>query len=80
MVTPDAIDPSLPFGNQFCCDAQRIIPTTNVVGCDPRAEGAYETSRVHHSARRRGGRLAPRGARAAADANNWVPQPYIGRH
>jgi hypothetical protein len=24
----DAIDPSLQFDNQFCCDAQRSIPTT----------------------------------------------------
>jgi hypothetical protein len=23
-----ADDPSLPFDNQFCCDAQRSIPTT----------------------------------------------------
>jgi hypothetical protein len=25
-------DPSLPFDDRFCCDAQRGIPTTNVVG------------------------------------------------
>src|SRR5262249_18822209 len=40
----------------------------------------FETARVHHAARRRGGSLAARGARAATgDAGDWVPsQPVAG--
>ena len=38
----------------------------DVVGYDPRAEGAYEAARVHHSARRRGRGMAARGTGAAA--------------
>src|SRR5262245_48091503 len=34
-----AHDPQRSFGNQFCCDAQRHS-YGDVIGCDPRAEGA----------------------------------------
>src|SRR5262245_65560583 len=37
-----------------------------VIGCDPRAEGAHEKARDHHSARRHSGRVAARGTGAAA--------------
>ena len=51
--------------------------TNDVVGSDPRLRGAHETARVHHAARGRGGRLAARGARAAAnDAGDWVDQRF----
>ncbi len=33
---------------------------SDVVGCDPRAEGAHEATRVHHAARRRCGDVAAR--------------------
>ena len=61
-------DPCRSFGNQFCCDAQRHS-YGDVIGCDPRAEGAHEATSVHHAARRRGLGLAARGARAAAGAD-----------
>src|SRR5262245_49406116 len=53
LVWLDANDPSRSFGNQFCCDAQRHS-YGDVIGCDPRAEGAHEATRVHHACRRRG--------------------------
>src|SRR5689334_735575 len=44
-------------------------PMNGVVGCDPRAEGPYETTRIHHAPPRRGG-VGGRGARAAARENS----------
>ena len=37
----------------------------DVVGCDPRTRGAHEAARVHHAARRRGGRGRSRRARSS---------------
>src|SRR5215471_8485423 len=58
-------------------------PMNGVVGCDPRAEGPYETTRVHHAPRRRGGGVAARGARAAAgeaaDHRIFGPEHAFGR-
>jgi hypothetical protein len=34
----DVNDLSPPFDDQFCCNAQRGIPYSEVVGCDPRTE------------------------------------------
>ena len=47
-----------------------------MVTCGPwPEEGSHETARVHHAARRRGGRVAARGAGAAAgDAGDRVPR------
>jgi hypothetical protein len=56
-----AYDPKLPSAGRFCCPAQQHS-YGDVIGCDPRAEGAHEATRVHHAARRRGGNLAARGA------------------
>ena len=39
-----------------------------------------KAARVHHAARRRGGRVAARGARAAAgNAGDWVSAKHIAR-
>src|SRR5262245_61526569 len=51
------------MGGQFCCDAQRGSPYSDVIGCDPR-KGAHAAARVHHAPPRRGG-VAVRGTRAA---------------
>ena len=49
--------------------------------CDETHVPTATTARVHHAARRRGGGVADRGARAAAgDAGDWVPRPRIARH
>ena len=49
--------------------------------CDETHVPTATTPRVHHAARRRGGGVAARGARAAAgDAGDWVPPPRIARH
>src|SRR2546429_7925529 len=45
------------------------VPMNAVVGCDPQSEGAHETARVHHPARRRGG-VPARGASAAGRARS----------
>jgi ABC transporter substrate binding protein len=43
----------------------------------PQAGGTHETAGVHHAGRRRSGRVAPRGSRAAAvDAGGRVPQEH----
>jgi hypothetical protein len=45
----------------------------DVVGCDPRLRAAHEAAPVHHIARGRGGGVAVRDARAAADdAGDWL--------
>src|SRR5262245_66580606 len=54
------------MGSPTCCDAQRAISYHAVVGCNPGVEAAHETARVHNPARRRGGCMAARDARAAA--------------
>jgi hypothetical protein len=43
----------------------------------PRAR--HRTARVHHAARRRGGGLAARGARAARDARDWASAQLVVR-
>ena len=62
------------------------LKTAKALGLDvppiaarPRRRGdRMKTARVHHAARRRGGGVAARGARAAAgDAGDRVPQPHI---
>src|SRR6266446_1552971 len=63
------IDPSLPFDDRFCCDAQRGIPTTMWWGMRSR-------TRVHPVPRQpRGARqVARRQARAAGGALMMAPE------
>jgi hypothetical protein len=42
------------------------VPMNGVVECDPQSEGAHATTRVHHAARRRRGRMALRCGGAGA--------------
>ena len=62
------------------------LKTAKALGLDRAADAArprrrgdrMKTARVHHAARRRGGGVAARGARAAAgDAGDRVPRPHV---
>jgi hypothetical protein len=65
---PVAIDPQLPIGGRFCCNAQRSR-LMNVIGLWSSVCGrASEATGVHHVVRRRGGGVAARGGRAAGRA------------
>src|SRR3954452_21090809 len=71
-------DPTETLGSPTCCDAQGPISYHPVVGCNSGIEAAHEAARVHHVARRCGGDVAGRGARATdGDAGDRVPQRRI---
>ena len=56
------------------------IPASGLRAGGTGCNSIIETPRVHHAARRRGGSVAARGACAAADAGDRIPQQRIARY
>src|SRR5262249_1430659 len=66
-------DPLRKSGGPKCCNAQQRL-FHDVVGCDPRPErNAHEAAEIRYAHRRRGRRVAVRGARTTTGkiASHW---------